>query len=125
MNLKVLFYSCHDELQINVMFPRPKLKVSQKLTPLVLVEFVEGFEPGNWRLVFRKVPRRVLAGLPGHVRPGLGGVRSALLSRRGLFRGATVVRIVLPRLATPWTLRPVRDAWYGHHTTPRVVSFWL
>lgn len=86
------------------------------LTAVILIELVQRLEPGDRRLVYRKLPRHILAGLPRGLLPGSARLlppaflpaalryRPGLLARRGLGVCAAMVRGVLARVAATRTL---------------------
>lgn len=98
---------------------------------MVLIELVQRLESRDRRLVYRKLPRHVLAGLsrgillpwPTRLSPAaiMSAFRSALLSGRG-FRAAAMIRRVLARVPAAWTLGAAPVLW---HAAPGVFTFRL
>lgn len=103
---------------------------------MILIELVQRLEPGDRRLVYRELPRHVLAGLPRGLllsRPArllspasallLSALRSTLLPRRGL--GAAVaapMARVLARVAATGTLT---TPFLRHHAAPGILALRL
>jgi len=100
---------------------------------MVLIKFVQRFEPRDRCLVYRKLPRHIFTGLsrrvllsgPARLSPTtilMSALRSTLLPRCGL-RAATMIRRVLARVSAAWTLGAAPVLRY--HTTPRIFTLWL
>lgn len=112
------------------------------LTAVVLIELVQRLEPGDRRLVYRKLPRDVLARLPRGLLPGtaarsllarapalLPALRPTLLPRDRFRRVAAAMdRRVPARVPATWTLPAARCPPIGRqrdHAAPGILALRL
>lgn len=104
------------------------------LTTVILIELVQWLKPRDRRLVYRKFPRHVLAGLPrGILLPWaacllspapafLSALWSALLPRRGFRSVAAAMTRVSPRVSATRTLSATPISCDRDYTAPWILA---
>lgn len=101
------------------------------LTNVILIEFVQRFQPRDRRFVYRELPRDVLARLPRGLLPLTRGclVPAWLPALRALsgakLAGTAMIRRLLSGLAASGTLGTTPSIRNRHHAAPRILTLRL